>query len=80
MKKFTMALVLATMAASPAFAQSFTTTYGTGNIAPDPKHPGQQFEYRPNAQNQRSNSEGGYGAYAQAPGHHARHWTQEDER
>ena len=72
-------LALATMAASPEFAQSFTTTYGTGNIAPDPKHPGQPFEYQPSDQSQQSNSEGGYRSYAREPGGLAHHWTS-DER
>ncbi len=74
MKKLALALVLAAMAASPAMAQSFSSNFGTGNIAPDPKHPDQQFAYRPSDQDQRSNSEGGgYGSYAQAPVKHIHH-------
>jgi hypothetical protein len=35
MKKVILAAVLATMAGTPAFAQSYNPGYGTGNIAPN---------------------------------------------
>lgn len=78
MKKLAAALVLSALAVSPALAQSFSTGYGTGNIAPDPKHPGQQFAYRPGEQRS-PNEGGGYGSYAQAPGSHQMHHWSTDE-
>jgi hypothetical protein len=47
MKKLILAAVLATMAGTPAFAQSYSANYGTGNIAPNvtPANPDGVFRY-----------------------------------
>jgi hypothetical protein len=69
MKKLAIALMLAAMAVSPALAQSFSPGYGTGNVASDPNHPGQPFEYQPTdrtASHWQANSEGGFNATASA--------------
>jgi hypothetical protein len=55
MKMFAVAAVLATLVASPAFAQSYDPDIGSGNIAPNASIP----------------SQGGFGAYAWAPGYGA---------
>lgn len=52
MKTFMAAMALTLAAASPAFAQSFVGTYGTGNIARNvsPQNPDGVFRYPSNAQ------------------------------
>jgi hypothetical protein len=72
MKKLVTALVLAMMVVSPAFAQSFNKSFGTGNIAHDitPYSPDGVFEYPETDQNGASyagTNRNGHGAYAQAP-------------
>ncbi len=74
MRKFltASALALAMAAASPAFAQSFSRTYGTGNIVPSdtPANPSGAFRYAPtdrgSARNM-VNSGDGYNAFAYEP-------------
>lgn len=61
MKKLLLATALAALLGSPAFAQSFNSSYGSGNIAPNvtASNPDGIFRYAPSDQS--SN-----GAYAQA--------------
>jgi hypothetical protein len=58
MKKLILAAVLATLAGSTAFAQSYNPSFGTANIAP--VYRGGSFAYGAN--------DSSYGAYAQATG------------
>lgn len=56
MKKLILAAVLATVAGAPAFAQSYNSGYGTGNIAPNvtQANPDGVFRYQPAGQPARS--------------------------
>lgn len=54
MKKLLLGAVLVATLATPAFAQSFYSDFGTGNVLNTP-------------QAERSNGRGGYGAYAYEP-------------
>ena len=62
-----LALVLAMAAASPAFAQSYSAGYGTGNIAPHvtASNPGSESGFAPSGR--RLNGSNGVNAYASEP-------------
>ena len=64
MKKLIVAVVLATLAGTTAFAQSYNPDCGSANIAPvyTPVNPNRAFAYRTNDRG------GGYGAFAQVTG------------
>jgi len=73
MKTFITALALTIAAASPAFAQSFVGTWGTGNIAPNVTAQNPDGVFRYPTTNQGSVTEraarerGGLSAYAYQP-------------
>jgi len=67
MKKLILAAVLATLAGSSAFAQSYNPGYGTANIAPvyTPANPEGAFSYAPAGRVRAADANS---AYAQATG------------
>ena len=70
MKKMILAAVLATLAGSTAFAQSYSGSTGTGNIAPNvtAANPDGVFRYPVQHSARVANTRSANQAYAQAPG------------
>ncbi len=62
MKKLILASILAVLAGTPAFAQAYNSSYGSGNIAPNvtPDNPTGVFRYKSADDSANANS-----AYAQ---------------